>query len=206
MNKAYNNTRLEQSICERLALWGFLSLCCCSCTLSWGSDEICCISWKLLCKVVGHQPWLSAGNLVLLLHYVKVHRGSRCLVLHKEEGNKPYLSHDCLIITPIRTLSKIRSKDQNACRDLNNANSRCHINMSTNQSLSSLQNNVDSGPPPAPPLQKALASPLANMFNQEPRFPLLSSSDQSSGNDACFKLHLPHVTLVCWIRAKGGQK
>ncbi|XP_026034787.1 brain-specific angiogenesis inhibitor 1-associated protein 2-like protein 1a isoform X3 [Astatotilapia calliptera] len=39
--------------------------------------------------------------------------------------------------------------------------------------------NVDSGPPPAPPL-KAQFSPLANMFNQEPTFPFNSSSDHSS--------------------------
>uniref|UniRef100_A0A3Q0QX86 BAR/IMD domain-containing adapter protein 2-like 1 n=1 Tax=Amphilophus citrinellus TaxID=61819 RepID=A0A3Q0QX86_AMPCI len=38
------------------------------------------------------------------------------------------------------------------------------------------RNNMQSGPPPAPP-QKAQISPLANMFNQEPRFPLNSSSD-----------------------------
>ncbi|XP_030611245.1 brain-specific angiogenesis inhibitor 1-associated protein 2-like protein 1a isoform X1 [Archocentrus centrarchus] len=41
------------------------------------------------------------------------------------------------------------------------------------------RNNMQSGPPPAPP-QKAQISPLANMFNQEPRFPLNSSSDHSS--------------------------
>ncbi|XP_031595537.1 brain-specific angiogenesis inhibitor 1-associated protein 2-like protein 1a isoform X1 [Oreochromis aureus] len=39
--------------------------------------------------------------------------------------------------------------------------------------------NVDSGPPPAPPL-KAQFSPLANMFNQEPTFPFNSSSDHNS--------------------------
>ncbi|XP_060883425.1 brain-specific angiogenesis inhibitor 1-associated protein 2-like protein 1a [Labrus mixtus] len=42
------------------------------------------------------------------------------------------------------------------------------------------RNNVESmGPPPAPPL-KAQISPLANMFNPEPRSPLTSSSDHNS--------------------------
>ncbi|XP_078146861.1 brain-specific angiogenesis inhibitor 1-associated protein 2-like protein 1a isoform X1 [Centroberyx gerrardi] len=43
------------------------------------------------------------------------------------------------------------------------------------------RNNVESmGPPPAPPLLKAQISPLANMFNPEPRSPLTSSSDHNS--------------------------
>ncbi|KAM7381933.1 hypothetical protein PAMA_012680 [Pampus argenteus] len=42
------------------------------------------------------------------------------------------------------------------------------------------KNNVESGvPPPAPPI-KAQISPLANMFNPEPRSPLTSSSDHNS--------------------------
>uniref|UniRef100_A0A3Q3GTQ2 BAR/IMD domain containing adaptor protein 2 like 1a n=1 Tax=Labrus bergylta TaxID=56723 RepID=A0A3Q3GTQ2_9LABR len=42
------------------------------------------------------------------------------------------------------------------------------------------RNNVEPmGPPPAPPL-KAQISPLANMFNPEPRSPLTSSSDHNS--------------------------
>lgn len=38
-------------------------------------------------------------------------------------------------------------------------------------------------PPPAPPL-KAQISPLANMFNPEPRSPLTSSSEHNSGTDS----------------------
>ncbi|KAM7371041.1 hypothetical protein PAMP_010541 [Pampus punctatissimus] len=42
------------------------------------------------------------------------------------------------------------------------------------------KNNVESGvPPPAPPI-KAQISPLANMFNPDPRSPLTSSSDHNS--------------------------
>lgn len=51
-------------------------------------------------------------------------------------------------------------------------------------SLLCAQNNGESlVPPPAPPL-KAQISPLANMFNPEPRSPLTSSSDHNSGTDS----------------------
>lgn len=51
-------------------------------------------------------------------------------------------------------------------------------------SPSSAQNNGESlVPPPAPPL-KAQISPLANMFNPEPRSPLTSSSEHNSGTDS----------------------
>uniref|UniRef100_A0A669DSF9 BAR/IMD domain-containing adapter protein 2-like 1 n=1 Tax=Oreochromis niloticus TaxID=8128 RepID=A0A669DSF9_ORENI len=61
--------------------------------------------------------------------------------------------------------------------------------------------NVDSGPPPAPPL-KAQFSPLANMFNQEPTFPigdgsLSRSTSQSSGLNVSKKFRVrtifPHT-------------
>uniref|UniRef100_A0A3Q1JTP6 BAR/IMD domain-containing adapter protein 2-like 1 n=1 Tax=Anabas testudineus TaxID=64144 RepID=A0A3Q1JTP6_ANATE len=45
------------------------------------------------------------------------------------------------------------------------------------------RNNMESQVPPPAPLLKAQISPLANMFNPEPRSPLTSSSDHNSGID-----------------------
>ncbi|XP_059180711.1 brain-specific angiogenesis inhibitor 1-associated protein 2-like protein 1a [Centropristis striata] len=57
------------------------------------------------------------------------------------------------------------------------------------------RNNVDSGvPPPAPPL-KAQISPLANMFNQEPRFLLPNpTSDHNSDQGSLGELSLSRST------------
>lgn len=57
---------------------------------------------------------------------------------------------------------------------------------------SSIQKNLDSlVPPPAPPI-KAQISPLANMFNPEPRSPLNSPFDRNSGTpQMSFRQHPP---------------
>lgn len=48
-----------------------------------------------------------------------------------------------------------------------------------------IQNSMHSVVPPPAPAVKAQFSPLANMFDPEPRSPLTSSSDHNSGTDGC---------------------
>uniref|UniRef100_UPI0037E8DB8B brain-specific angiogenesis inhibitor 1-associated protein 2-like protein 1a isoform X1 n=1 Tax=Semicossyphus pulcher TaxID=241346 RepID=UPI0037E8DB8B len=56
------------------------------------------------------------------------------------------------------------------------------------------RNNVESSvPPPAPPL-KAQISPLANMFNPEPRSPITSSSDHNSDQGSLGEVSLSRST------------
>ncbi|TDG98183.1 hypothetical protein EPR50_G00216050 [Perca flavescens] len=56
------------------------------------------------------------------------------------------------------------------------------------------RNNVESGaPPPAPPL-KAQTSPLANMFDPEPRFSLPPTSDHNSDQDSLGEVSLSKST------------